>query len=913
MFSTTKKINFFVHIKMPTCIYPVISFDSVYDESNLLGRLLAPRNDQEPSTVMDVETARKFSSLHSKEDNMFICLSKHQVGAETGDIIYACDPVYSEENTSFVRSFHVVTTEDIQMVNVFRDSGLNDSVIMYYIYKKSTGKVHKLEVSQKSWRLDGWGSTPVSPLSASVKGVCATKSYPVPVVDQSKVQVSVKRVNNRPARAFNTGNSSITTSQVDQQNQELMNVNVDPTKFQYDRHVEVYLDYREDDGSMTQYIRDVQTLYAFVSSGSSIECRGVANVTASGSGPVHIRIFSNTQFSENYFFGIGVTDVNYNKIINVYQDALYNPYDSGDSFIIERASLELDFSNFGPGDWIWWSDPKATKNASGYISDYFGDENGKWRIIKTQDKIIYKINGAVYGTTFSAMDQLNTMFNVQFDDTPSNKRLEYEASSAFTYSIGSTPITLTKNQYTWLPYNSLENSQLTVPQESFVRTQYNFEQVSSGSGTSFALTPGNAFKIYPTTTDYSSSGLAIEENIQTFGSSYGVTIFTGIDERSWDTNQTIPLTQQLHGLTSSGVLAFHVSSGIVTDVFSKFPTTSRVIDIKSKRTSDPGETAHITFTKTGGRYLASSGDYFVENPGYISFAYNTSATYNVYPLEMFITSTPVVTYASSGTLGSQATGSYGQFRPMTVSFKVRTRAFVLSNTQYIDGPNNIVGDMTNMIHAALASMSSVSSANITIQNTLQPGVNYGDIVTFDEEEEVVIDISDTPTNRQVFSPDYALTNDSGNFYFKEQGTELSLMATNIDLSQVLPGTQEVPIFKLDSTNGGVVTGLNVLSGLNTFYNGLNWVFGTNGTKLSFLYKNGASVRQIAVFDATTGTVDNSHIGLNVKYTTLEANKWRIKGVTNGSTFSSTQTFVVFEYYTQSTGQWVAATRLGAVV
>ena len=902
---------------MPTCIYPVISFDSVYDESNLLGRLLAPRNDQEPSTVMDVETARKFSSLHSKEDNMFICLSKYQVGAETGDIIYACDPVYSEENTSFVRSFHVVTTEDIQMVNVFRDSGLNDSVIMYYIYKKSTGKVHKLEVSQKSWRLDGWGSTPVSPLSASVKGVCATKSYPVPVVDQSKVQVSVKRVNNRPARAFNTGNSSITTSQVDQQNQELMNVNVDPTKFQYDRHVEVYLDYREDNGTKTQYIANVQTLYAFVSSGTSIECRGVANVTVSGSGPVHIRIFSNTQFSEDYFFGVGVTDNNYDKIINIYQDALYNPYDSGDSFIIERASLELDFSNFGAGDWIWWSDPKATKagNASGYVSDYFGDATtGNWRIIKTQDNIIYKIGGSVYGTAFATMDALNTMFNVQFDTTPQNKRLEYEDSSSFTYSIGpiSTPISLTKNQYTWLPYNSLENSQLTVAEESFVRTQYNFEQVSSGSATSFAITPGNAFKIYPTTTDYNSTGLTIQQNTQTFGSSYGVTIFTGIDAQTWDTNQTIPLTQQLHGLTSSGVLAFNVGSGIVTEVFSNSATSSSVIDIKSKRT--PTGSENITFTKTGGRYLASSGDYFVPNPGYISFAYNTSATYNVYPLEMFITSTPVVTYVSSGTLGSQTTGSYGQFRPMTVSFKVRTRAFVLSNTEYLtatDGSTPATDDMTNLIHTALLSMTGVSSANITIQNASQPGVNYGDIVTFDEEEEVVIDISGTVTAREVFNPAYALTNDAGNFYFKEQGTELSLMATNLDLSQVLPGSQEVPIFKLDSTNGGVVAGLNVLNELNTFYNGLNWVFGTNGTTLSFLYKDGENVRQIAVFDAAAGTVDNSHIGLNVKYTTLEANKWRIKGVTNGLTFSSTQTFVVFEYYTGS--QWVAAARLGAIV
>lgn len=904
---------------MPTCIYPVISFDSVYDESNLLGRLLAPRNDQEPSTVMDVETARKFSSLHSKEDNMFICLSKHQVGAETGDIIYASDPVYSEENTSFIRSFHVVTIEDIQMVNVFRDSGLNDSVILYYIYKKSTGKVHKLDVSQRSWRLDGWGSTPVSPLTASVKGACATKSYPVPVVDQSKVQVSVKRVNNRPARAFNTGNSSITTSQVDQQNQELMNVNVDPTKFQYDRHVEVYLDYKEDNDTKTQYIANVQTLYAFVSSGTSIECRGVANVTVTGSGqPVHIRIFSNSQFSENYFFGVGVTDNNNDKIINIYQDALYNPYDSGDSFIIERASLELDFSNFGTGDWIWWSDPKATKagNASGYVSDYFGDATtGNWRIIKTQDKIIYKIGGNVYGTDFPTMDQENTMFNVQFESTPLNKRLEYEASGNFAYSIASTstPITLTKNQYTWLPYNSLENSQLTVAQESFVRTQYNFEQVSSGSATSFSLTPGNAFKIYPTTTDYSSSGLTIDENTQIFGSSYGVTVFTGIDAQTWDTNQTIPLTQQLHGLTSSGILAFNVGSGIVTDVFSKTATSSSVIDIKSKRT--PGGAGHITFTKTGGRYLASSADYFIPNPGYISFAYNTSATYSVYPVEMFISSTPVVTYASSGTLGSQSAGSYGQFRPMTVSFKVRTRAFVLSNPEYLtatDGNGtSATVDMTNLIQAELANMSSVSSANITIQNASQPGVNYGDIVTFDEEEEVVIDISGTVTNRQVFSPAYALTNDAGNFYFKEQGTELSLMATNLDLSQVLPGTQEVPIFKLDSTNGGVVTGLNVLSGLNTFYNGLNWVFGTNGTKLSFLYKDGSSVRQIAVFDATTGTVDNSHIGLNVKYTSLEANKWRIKGVTNGSNFSSTQTFVVFEYNTGS--QWIAATRLGSIV
>ena len=142
------------------------------------------------------------------------------------------------------------------------------------------------------------------------------------------------------------------------------------------------------------------------------------------------------------------------------------------------------------------------------------------------------------------------------------------------------------------------------------------------------------------------------------------------------------------------------------------------------------------------------------------------------------------------------------------------------------------------------------------------------------------------------------------------------MATNLDLTQVLPGTQEVSIFMLDSADGTVVTGVNELGNLNIIYNGVDWVFGSVGAKLYFLYRTGTGVKQVAIFDATNGTTDLSELAAgvtSVKYTTLEANKWRIKGITNGVTYSSENTAVVFEYSSTNGASWVAAAKLSAIV
>lgn len=164
------------------------------------------------------------------------------------------------------------------------------------------------------------------------------------------------------------------------------------------------------------------------------------------------------------------------------------------------------------------------------------------------------------------------------------------------------------------------------------------------------------------------------------------------------------------------------------------------------------------------------------------------------------------------------------------------------------------------------------------------------------------------------SQSYALTSDSGNFYFKENGTNLDLMATNADLNKA--GSQEISIFKLNSAAGTPVSGVNELGSLTVIYNGINWVFGTIEQKLYFLYRIGGQVFNVAIFDATNGQPDTSELAepdLQVKYTTLETSKWRIKGVTNGVTYSSSNTNIVFEYSSDLGANWVAAAKLSATL
>ena len=904
---------------MPVCVYPVISFDSVYDESNALGRMMAPREQSEPTDVISVESARKLYNMHSREDNMFICVDRSAIGAEANDIIYAVDSVvYERDNHCYARAFHTVTYDNIQMINVFRDSELNDSKLNYYIFKKSTGKTHHIHLDKTTWRLDGWGSTPVAPMPARTGQACRVQEVVVPSRVSSRVQVPIKTIQRR---ANNTSNNTITNQIVEQYNPDLLSVTIDPAEYQYDRHITVYLQYRENNGDLTEFSAG-KILYAFAASSGSetttaIECRGVQPVTVTGSGPVHIRIYSNSQFSEHIFFGLGTTTGN-NIDINVYQDVKYNAYDHGDSFIVERASMTLDFRNFGAGDWIWWSDPAAVKTGrtSGYISDYFGSDtvNTKWKIIKTQDSIAYRVGGSYYGTPFATFDQNNTMFNIQFESQPDNKRIEYEPSGSLTYQISTNEVTLDTGKYTWLPFNSLENSKVTVAQESFLRTQYNFEQLAAAGQSSFELAPGNGFKIYPTETGFTTAGLTIDANAQVFGSSYGVTIFRNIDAQLYDSSDSIANTQQLHGLTSSGVLGFKVGSmGLVTDIFSNDLTKNGLTNIYSKNDLSA---LKFNFAASGTgvnkRFIVEGPDYLGSGSGSISFVYNSQSNYNVYPLEMFITSAPIVTYKKAGQLGS----AEARFSPLSVSFKVRTRAFILSDKNYITTAS---ADINSLIASNLSAMISITSADRPIRNTSDNSINYGDIVTFFEEQEVTIDLTtqgELVTRLQV-SPSYSLTSDSGNFYFKENGTILDLMATNTDLNKFLPGAQEVSIFKLNSAAGTpVYDPVTQLTSLTVIYNGANWVFGTAGPKLYFLYRNGEVLLNVAIFDATNGQTDTSELsapGLQVKHTTLETGKWRIKGVTNGITYSTSNTSIVFEYSSDFGANWVAAAKLSATL
>lgn len=896
---------------MPTCIYPVISFDSVYQNADTIDRLFAPRNDSEPSDTIDVTSARKLFDYHSKEDNMFICLSKKQIGASTNDIIYATDQSYSETNSCFVRAFHTVTNDDAQIINVFRDSSENDSSICYYLYKKLSGDVYKLNVDKKSWRLDGWNSTPVKPMPANLGSIVKTKTINVPSYKSNAIELPIKTIKRKSrARANNT------TYQLEQLNQELMSVNVDPKKFQYDRHIQVKLYYKKDDGTYTEFVSGTK-LYTFVSSGNSIECRGVSDVTINGSGPVDIRIFSNTQFSETYFFGIGDTNASNNIEIEIYRDTLYNVYDDGDSFVIQRPNLNLDFSNFGSGDWIWWSDPLGgdTSRSSGFISDYFGTtNNAKWKIIKTQSQICYKIGSSIYGTPFPDMDnQSDTMFNIQFASTPSNKEIDFLSSGNYTYGIAS--VTIESGKYKWLPFHSLENSKLTIPQESYVRSQYNFEKVGSGDTSTFELGPGNGFKLYPTTTNYSGSGITIEQNTNDeFQSTYGVTVFKNIYANTWTSNSISENIRMYHGLQSNGVFNFQVSSGIISTVF----TGSGINSITSR--VDP-VTTNWTFTATSDtpkRFrrttnYVSSGSNSDPTPGSVSFAYNSGTYYKVYPLEVFIVSEPVITYTSSGNLGETTGSNFAKFAPNEVSFNIKTRAFILSSSGYLTSADSI-STMNTQIHSALANMT-LSSGNVSINNSLSSSVHYGDIVTFEEEETIKLNISSVTEELSVLgqTATYALTSGPGNFYFREEGDNLVLKATNTDLTLYLPSaSQEVDVQIYEKpTVSGTATFTEAENSSDLIYDQNNWFFAVDNNDLKFVYEESLSDhRVVATWSLGDGDENTSLTNDDtIKYIGSDANNaiWRFGGKTDG-TRDSSSTFGVIESRADSNSSWKVVAR-----
>lgn len=382
-----------------------------------------------------------------------------------------------------------------------------------------------------------------------------------------------------------------------------------------------------------------------------------------------------------------------------------------------------------------------------------------------------------------------------------------------------------------------------------------------------------------------------------------------IDAQLYDSSDSIANTQQLHGLTSSGVLGFQVGSvGLVTDIFSNDLTKNGLTNIYSKNDLSALKFNFVASgTGVNKRFIVEGPDYLGSGSGRISFAYNSQSNYNVYPLEMFITSAPDVTYKKAGQLG---TDNHARFSPFEVTFKMRTRAFILSDVNYLTTAS---ADINSLIASNLSAMTSITSADRPIRNATDDSINYGDIVTFFEEQEVTIDLRTQGllvTSLQD-NPRHSLTSDIGNFYFKENGTNLDLMATNTE-----PGSQEVSIFKLNSAAGAPVSGVNELGSLTIIYNGSNWVFGTVGQKLHFLYRSGGQLFNVAIFDATNGQTDTSELAapdLQVKYTTLETGKWRIKGITNGETYSSSNTNIVFEYSSDLGANWVAAAKLSATL
>lgn len=400
-------------------IFPNIWANIIYDKSGINSlQSLIPRNDGE--SVLDKDSLRMLSTLHSREDNMFVCVDKRIIKANEGDVIVVTDKEWSHENDCYSRCYHVVTKENIQYLNVFHDSISNGQSLKYYLFQGDS--VSELIPSNKMWNQSGHGTTPKKPLSMRLgQKVTVDVSQKAFITKKYNGYVEMNKRIQSKRKNYTTTNIDYTAGygEIQGTTSQYLQFGVNPYDYAFSKTILV-------DMQWTTTAADFSTMGTFMAGDVVIafyqpkladgtsswvpnlagqnttsgplgaaQCRGVTVITQAmidkwnasntdglvtdGSGvlstddtdrtndtyKVPVIIYMNDELAENFYFGVRRAS-NPNQII-LYKSSVFEPYraryydsvepDNLYCHPIARPGVDMNFSSIKAGQWLWFSKP----------------------------------------------------------------------------------------------------------------------------------------------------------------------------------------------------------------------------------------------------------------------------------------------------------------------------------------------------------------------------------------------------------------------------------------------------------------------------------------------------------------------------------------------------------------------------
>ena len=612
---------------MPTkAIFPNLYANVIYDLSGEASTLFQKTNVERIENVMDRSSLKKLFDIHSREDNMFICLNKNQIKASENDIIVVTDVEWNHENDCYSRCYHKVTNNDIQILNIYNDSISNGTKLKYYLFKKNS--VVEILPKVDTWRQDGHSSNPRNVMSFKVGNtVKETKEHEEYISRKYNGYMQL----NKKIRSKRKNYTS-TTITYDNEVSNYVQFGVEPKDYQFSKTILVDMQWTSTAGDQTTMgvFSDGDTLLAFyqpeLADGTSswvpnadgentlvgplgaAQCRGVTTITQalidqynpsnSADGDrtndtykVPILLHMNHEMSENFYFGVQYAATP--GQITLYKASIFEPYKS--TYIdptepdnlychpIARPSVDIKLSSVKSDQWLWFSKPFGSGPLPIHNLEYYigNIASGNWDIIKTQTDIVYIVGGVEYGTKrFTDLNVENTFFNIHFAKNGTDQSIEQPdgfSSSIVPHDVDGdgvvTDEVFTEHIYTWVAYNNLVNSTISSTVDGYLRSQYNFEQMSSSANSNLMLQPGQGYKFYPFTT--AGTHLALTANTDAGAPDNGV---IGITDNLSNGTYISAYVEDLSG---------KIGNSVKTDIVSSFDETAGlekdkfIIDITS--------------------------------------------------------------------------------------------------------------------------------------------------------------------------------------------------------------------------------------------------------------------------------------------------------------------------------------------